>query len=43
MVLIALSTITSRQAEATKTTIKNVKQLLHYLAWNQEATLQYYA
>ena len=43
MVLMALSTIASKQSAATKTTVNNVKQLLDYLAWNPDATLQYYA
>ena len=33
-VLMALSTIASEQAKATKKTIKNVGQMLDYLAWS---------
>ena len=42
-VLMALSTIASEQARATQTTIKNVKQLLDYLAWHPDATIRFHA
>ena len=38
-VLMALSTIASEQAKATKTTISNVKQMMDYLAWHPNATI----
>ena len=41
--LMALSTIASEQATATKTTIKNAKQLLDYLAWHPNATIRFHA
>jgi hypothetical protein len=42
-VLMALSTIASEQAHATQTTIKNVKQMLDYLAWHPDATIRFHA
>ena len=38
-VLMALSTIASEQATATKTTIKNMEQMLDYSAWHPDATI----
>ena len=43
MVLMALSTIATEQFQATNTRIKNVKQLLDYLATNPNSTMRYYA
>ena len=42
-VLMALSTLASEQAKATKTMIKNVGQMLDYLAWHPDATIRFYA
>ena len=42
-VLMALSTIASEQAKATKKTIKNVGQMLDYLAWFADATVRFVA
>ena len=42
-VLMALSTIASEQAEAIKTTLKNVHQVLYYLATNIDATIRFHA
>ena len=42
-VLMALSTIASEQATATKTTIKNMQQMLDYLAWHPDATIRFVA
>ena len=39
----ALSTIASEQATATQTTIKNMKQMLDYLAWHPNATIRFVA
>ena len=41
--LMSLSTISNEQAEATKTTIKNTKQLLDYLATYPNSTMRFYA
>ena len=42
-ILVALSTIASKQAKATKTTLKNVHQVLDYLATNPDATIRFHA
>ena len=42
-VLMALSTIASEQAKTTKTTIKNMQQMLDYLAWHPNATIRFVA
>ena len=42
-VLMALSTIASKQAKVTKTTIKNVKTMLDYLALFSDATVRFVA
>ncbi len=42
-VLMALSTIASKQAKGTKSTIKKCKQLLDYLATHPKATVWFYA
>ena len=42
-VIMALSTIASEQAKATKTTLKNVHQVLDYLATNIDATIRFHA
>ena len=42
-VLMALSTIASEQATATKTTMKNMQQMLDYLAWHPDATIRFVA
>ena len=42
-VIMALSTITSEQAKATKTTLKNVHQVLDYLATNIDAMIRFHA
>ena len=42
-VLFALSTITSKQAKETKTTLKNVRQLLEYLTTNPDTTIIFHA
>ena len=39
----ALSTITSKQTKATKATLKNVNQVLDYLAINLDATIRFHA
>ena len=42
-VLVALYTIASKQAKATKTTLKNVHQVLNYLATNPDSTIRFHA
>ena len=42
-VIMALSTIAIEQAKATKTTLKNVHQVLDYLATNPYATIRFHA
>ena len=42
-VLMALSTIASEQAKASKTKLKNVHQVLDYLATNPYATIRFHA
>ena len=41
--LMSLSTIASKEAAATKTTIKNAKQFLDYLTTHPNATMRFYA
>ena len=41
--LMALSAIASKQVKATKTTLKNVNQVLDYLATNPDATIIFHA
>ena len=41
--LTGLSTLASKQAKATGRTVKNMGQMLDYLATNPDATLRYYA
>ena len=42
-VFVDLSTIASEQAKATKTTLKNVHQVLYYLSTNMYATIRFHA
>ena len=42
-VLVALSTIASEQAKVTKTTLKNVHQVLDYMAIDFDATIIFHA
>ena len=41
--LVALSSLASKQAKATGTTVENLEQLLDYVATNPDATICYYA